>query len=215
MRRKRPKSALLITAGTICIVVGVLGLICGLCGAVDTAMIVAGPKSAGVDMQAFLKREAPAWIPIVAARAVVLFLLSCLILPAGIGLLYRQPWARWAAIAYALIGIPLHLVHGGYGLAVYMPAMENFLNMTSRPPPGQGAAFSTGFKVGFLATFLTPIILWMAASVFLLFAMLTPQASKALAPTEPRRRRYEDDEDFDDDHDDRPRRRRSRDDDYE
>jgi len=193
-------------------VVGVLGLICGLCGALDTAMIVAGPKAPGQDLQAYLNREAPAWIPIASARAIILFLLSCLVLVAGVGLFQRQSWARWMAVAYAAIGIPMHLIYGIYGIAVYMPAMERFV--TNTQPGAKTPGFSNGFTVGFLITFAPPLVIWLAGSIFLLIAMLSPPGAAAFRSRE-RRRRYEDDDELGDDYDDRPRRRRRDDDDYE
>lgn len=202
MPRKR-KSALLTAAGVVCIIIGSLGLICGLCGAADTAMIVAGPTGGPVDMKAYLKREAPAWLAIAGIRAGALFLLSCLLLVAAVGMFQRQIWARWLAIGYALISLPLHLVHGIYGFAVYMPAMERF--MMSANPGAKAPGFSSGFTIGFTATFLPPLIMWIAASVFLLIAMLSPQGGQAFAAPEPRRREYDDE--LDDDYD-RPRRRR-------
>jgi len=206
MRRvTRVTSPLLASTGIAALIVGVLGLLCGTCGVLDTAMLVGGPGNG--DVRYYLEREVPAWIPIMTVRSVGLLLLSTVALAAGLGLLGRQQWARWLALGYAGLSIPLHLIHGVYGVAVYMPAMQRFMMAQSPRGPGFASSFRTGFLIGFAP----PLAIWLSVSVFLLVAMLTPQAARALEPKRKKKRRSEE-EDFDDD--DRPRRRRL-DDDYD
>jgi hypothetical protein len=213
-RRKRPVPGIVMTAAIAALVVGALGLLCGTCGAIDTALM-ASPPAGNAEMKNYLQREAPAWIPICGVRALFLLILSVVAIAAGAGLLYRQAWARWLAVTYGVVSIPLHLIHGVYGAAVYMPAMERYMTVQMKGGPG----FSTGFRGGFLIAFLPPLILWLSVSIFLIIAMLSPPAARAFADGEPRRRRRDeyDDDDYDDEEDDydRPRRRRRRDDDYE
>jgi len=210
MRRvTRVTSPLLASTGIAALAVGVLGLLCGTCGVLDTAMLIGGPATG--DVRYYLQREAPAWIPIVTVRSVGLLVLSAAALAAGLGLLGRQQWARWLALGYAALSIPLHLIHGVYGVVVYMPAMERFMMAQATRGPG----FSSSFRAGFLIGFAPPLIIWLSVSVFLLVAMLSPQAARALEPKRKRkRRRIEDDEDFGE-YDDRPRRRRRAYDDYD
>jgi hypothetical protein len=210
MRRvTRVTSPLLASTGIAALAVGVLGLLCGTCGVLDTAMMVGGPGNA--DMRYHVEREAPAWIPIMTVRSVGLLLLSVVALVAGLGLLGRQPWARWAALGYAGLSIPLHLLHGVYGVAVYMPAMQRFMMAQAARGPGFASSFRTGFLIGFAP----PLAIWLSVSVFLLVAMLTPQVARALEPKRKKKRRHFEEDVFDGDGD-RPRRRRRDDhDDFE
>ncbi len=211
-RRKRPMSPLLVTAGIACFVAGALGLLCGTCGAVDSATLLVN-TGGNRDLKQFLQREAPAWVALITIRAFLLLALSITAITAGVGLTFRHRWARWVALGYGLVSVPLHLVHGIYGVAVYMPAMERYMTLQLK---NAGPGSVTGFRGGFLATFLTPIIIWLVVSVFLIVTMLSPPTAQALAPRRPRKEelRDEDEEVFGDDDDyDRPRRRRRREDD--
>lgn len=191
--RKRPKSVLLVSMGIVAILAGSLGLLCGCCGAVDSASLFVGtPESR--EIRAYLDTQAPAWVVLVTVRAIGVLLLSLLALVAGIGLVMRQSWARWMAVLFSIFSIPLHLIFAIYGLGAYMPAMERYFAMKS----GAGPGFSTGFRAGFMATFLPPVVICLAASVTLILGLMNSHASAALAPVndEPRHR-----DDFDDDDD--------------
>jgi hypothetical protein len=181
-RTRRPMSPLLITMGSLALLGGVLGLLCGTCGMGVTALALtsgAGPNAAYFR---HMDREAPLWRVVEIGKPLILTLLSFVILPAGVGLLMRKSWGRWLAVAYALAIIPLHIVHAIYEFAAVLPATRRF----DAGALGSGAGPFAGNQAGAAGGLVIGAVLWIMLALALIIGLLNPIAGRDLAPYDPR-----------------------------
>jgi hypothetical protein len=205
-RRAKKKSALLITMGIMSMVIGALGLICGLVQGGSNFTIKAMAKTPSPvgntlrDMAKFIERELPYWFEIEITKAAMMVLLAVLVMIAGIGLIAHKGWGRWLAVLYGFFMLILQITYAVYQFAFLMPVMEKW----QRTQVGmvRPAGYDTGTAVGvFIGA-----LLWSAFAIALAVSMLLPAAGTAVQPPSRRADREWDEED---DLENRPRRRRN------
>lgn len=194
----RQRSGAVTAIAVLHLIGGGLGLIGSLCGGVG--LLVSGTAGPGApDPQAFLKQNIPMYMPVSVGQLLIGLVLDVLLLSAGIGLLNRQSWARYASIAYACISIPYKIFGLVWTLVFVNPAIDKLFAQAATTTPGFQAGFQFGRYFGLALSGL--FILYPIA---VLWVMLLPATKRELAP-EGGRSRY--DEDDRDDYDDRRRRR--------
>ena len=143
-------------------------------------------------------------VPSARAESVISLAMSglfCLLLLSGsVGLFFAQTWARWLTIAAAVLLILALCVHDVYQLAIYRPAVMDFLDQ--QMPPGPNLA---GFKIGFTASYFfwscsNPVIILYLLGMSL-FLLLTKAFDAPLEKFRQRLREDEDEEDEDEEDD--------------
>lgn len=204
MPRARP--TLLTVMGILNIVVGSLFLLLYICAGVGllwmfTARDIPGmPVNPFPDLLEFLRRELPSYIPVTIAVILLSFVLSVLLIVAGIGLLNVRRWGRVLSLVYSVFMIVVQLGHVIYLLAVANPVLlrwqADFLRrMGAIAAPTSGA--ENVLEV-------IRAIALMVYAIVLLIIMLLPAAGAAFGG--PRSPGYEADRYAD--HDEYDRRRR-------
>lgn len=136
------------------------------------------------------------------------------LLVGAVGLFLNQNWGRWVSVAAGIFLILVLCVHDIYQLAIFRPAVEQFLDPHLR---GMQPEERMGFKIGFSGAYFfwacfNPILILYLAIMALCLCLST--SFESYGDDRPRRRRSRRLRDYDDDDDDdRPRRRRRYDDD--
>jgi hypothetical protein len=182
--RPRPKSGLLIVMGILSVVIGLGGLLYGCCNGagVVITLTVASNTSPAREMLAALDADAPAWRYTRSLQPIMLTFMSVLLLIAAIGLFTRKRWARVLVIIYAVVSIPVHLIHAIYQVGAVIPALERFQSKQAAVGlPAPGSSMYAIQKAEHI--FSAAVICLFSAAV--LIVMVTPAASAALAPPEP------------------------------
>lgn len=205
MRGERPGA---VTAAAILnIIIGVLGILCGLCGLganlfASALTSGAAPGNPGgnpvADMMRSVEQQVPGYQVVEIGKQSLVLILAILVLIAGIGLLNLKGWARGLTIVYAVVTIFLHLGYAAYEIGLVMPAVEawqkDFVRRqggVAAPPMSNFGATGAGVIFG--------AFLYVAHAVAVLIILLLPGVSAAFAGAGPRRGRYDDeDEDVDD-----------------
>ncbi len=188
MARQRP--AAVTVMGILNIVFGSLGLLCYICGGIGLLMLfnsnalnLPGGINPFEDMKVFMSREVPAYWPIAIGQIVLGFIMSILLLVAGIGLLNMGGWARVLSIIYSIITILMQIGGLIFTLAYVNPAMERWQQqfmgrVGGRLPPGaMGGADSTFNNL----TSVVGAIIGMVYAIVLLIMMLQPRVSAAFS----------------------------------
>ncbi len=203
----RRKSPLLITMGILGIAGGAFGLLCGGCGIAGGALTLSlssGPGGPAAGLFSYLDSRAPFWRVVEVGKPIIHFVISSVLIGAGVALICRKSWGRWTTIVLAVISIPLHVGYAAYQLAVLAPAQTAYYS-TAGFGPGAAAAppgFVQGFSVGTKFGVIIAAVFWCLIALGLLIGMLVPAAGEALAPDRKRRlpRDFEEDDDNRDDH---------------
>jgi hypothetical protein len=183
MTSERP--AAVTTMGILNIVFGSLGLLASTCCGIGFlfALSVSEALPGGINpmrhLMDFLNREIPGYTAYLILSFVVSFLLSVLLLTAGIGLLNMHSWGRVLSL---ICGGALFVTQVGsliYQLAYVNPAMARWeLEMAraagGRLPPGGFGNFTTNNITTAVAA-----ILGAAYAVVLIVMMLVPHVSAA------------------------------------
>src|SRR5262245_59987801 len=197
MSTRDRRHPLLTTMGTLNLMFGFLGLLCGAVGIGAYALILAmakNPSAPGREINGlieFMETEAPGWLTIEIAKPTLVILLGVLLIVAGIGLLLIKSWGRYLSIAFAVTSIFLHSGYVAYEFGIVRPATERF-QRTQATAAAPSPATSAGTSVGVLFA----AGLWIVYSGGLLTAMVLPATGKALRPRKRRRqRRYYEGED--------------------
>jgi hypothetical protein len=215
MARERP--GVVTAAAVLNLIVGGLGLLCGLCGVganLFTMSVLGNPNSgnpassAVADMLKFMESSAPGFQLVEVGKPALVVVLSVLALIAGMGLLNVKGWARTLTFLYAVVTILLHLGYVIYEFALVLPAVQAWEQDFVRRQGALAAQQSGNFAAGGVGVVLGAALFIGHAAVVLVLLLL-PAASAAFAGAG--RDRYDDEDD--DDELDGPRRPRRREDD--
>jgi hypothetical protein len=216
----RERSALVTTVAIMHLIGGGLGLITTFCGGGWLLMMATVPPGPGrpsggpepQDVHAYLKATAPGYMGFQVGTVLLGLILSVLLLSAGIGLLNRQAWARWASIVWAVLSILTKLGSALYLFLVIHPAMTAQVASYSRRGDPAGDA---GEVIGMMSVFFgdpctgLPFIIY---PIGVLIVLLLPGVAASFDDADDRdrgwRRRPRDDDEDDEDEEDRGRRRR-------
>jgi hypothetical protein len=179
MKRQRPVSVLVLAI--LNIVVGVLSLVCGTCGAAVNAMISSLPIPSGAvePLPTYVGRVLPGWQAVEVGRGVALFTLGVVLIVASIGLLMMHSWGRWLAVGYALLTIVLHSGYLTYELGFVMPAVDRWQEKVRQQPgstPGtQPQMNQASTKVGVVMAG----VMYLVHAVALLIVLFLPHVAAA------------------------------------
>jgi hypothetical protein len=200
MRRYRPTSVLILAI--LHLVGGGLGLLFGLIGLVmqavtmNNAAAVAAPapsavtaQNFGVALTRYAETNVPGYNAVQFGGTAFGLLLDVLLLAAGMGLLYMQPWARVTSLVYAVLSILYHLLTLVYSLAFILPVTNEFIDKVSGNP-GMGP-MATGARFGAVAGMLAAFA-FILYPIIVLVVLLLPRVAAAFrgagrpeAPDEP------------------------------
>jgi uncharacterized membrane protein (DUF2068 family) len=215
--RERPTVVSILAIANI--VLGGLGLLCGLGGMASAALHSLASHSPGMPslhdpvqaVQVQLIRQFPNLYWIEGAVSASMCVLAVVLIVAGVGLLYVQAWARWLAIGYGLVTLLVQVSYAVYKLGLVLPASEHFLqNALRQPGSSYPPGFLTGFRVGFMGVLAVQLLFFVGHVALLLIVLSLPSVAAAFAGRRARRFRKEDDRLADGDDGEDERRRPSR-----
>lgn len=222
----RERSAAVTIIAILHLIGGGLGLITTFCAGgwlVLVTTIPAGPNRAGrtpepPEIHAYLRANAPGYLGFQFGTMLLGLAFAVLLLAAGVGLLNRQAWARWATIVWAALSILVKLLSALYLFLVIHPAMTAQMAISGRVRPDDQAGDVIGMMMLFFVDPCSglPFVIYPIAA---LIVMLLPGVAASFDHADDRRGRDdEDDEDRgrrrwedEDDEDDDSGRRRGRD----
>jgi hypothetical protein len=157
MPRERPGSVL--TLAILHLIGGGLGLLVAICAGVGLAMLGVlfsggqAPPGMGQDpnvqLHLYLQKNVPSYEIMMVADTVMAFVLAIMLLSCGMGLLFMQPWARYASFVYAVLSILRKLVVVPHQLLVVYPAVRDCLQIIKQQGPAQ-AGFANTYPISFL-----------------------------------------------------------------
>jgi hypothetical protein len=197
MPRERPTSVLVMAI--LNLIFGGLGLVCICCGAAGLLgfSALAGAAPGMPDIIGAIKKEIPSYVAVVSTELVLSFILTCALVASGVGLLSMQSWARWTAVAWAVLVIPLNIAETAYQLVVVQPAMERVnRELLSKTPGARPTNPPASNPVMENATTFCSGGLNIVYAIALLIVMFLPDVSAAFAGRGRRRKRVEDEDDF-------------------
>jgi hypothetical protein len=210
MARKRP--TVLTVMGVLNIVFGGLGLACYLCVGLGLVLLFASVGGAGgafpgginpiADMWDFMKRDVPGFAAISIGQILLSFVMSIILVVAGIGLLIMKPWGRVLSICYSIVTILAQIGALVFQLAIVNPATQrwaqDFVRRHGGVAGGNGDIGNTAMSN--LQT-VGGAVIGMTYSIVLLVMMLLPSVSAAFSargPMDEHDRYRQEDEDDDD-----------------
>jgi hypothetical protein len=157
---------------------------------------------------AYIAVHAPHYMAFSAFDVGLDFLLSILLVSAGIGLLLMGGWGRWLSLVYvplSVISRTLNLVYKGF---IVIPLISEFYQMGAKSGTVQPSA-ATGAKVGAIGAVIIQFA-FILYPIVVAIVMLRPSTAKAFRAAAKYDRRDEEEEELND-YDDEPREYRSRD----
>jgi hypothetical protein len=191
---------ILTTFAVLNFVFGGLGLICG-CITAFGVMALEGMKNTSPQLKQFVERvhhDIPAHNAVKIGTAVALLAACIGLVVAGIGLLMRQPWARWLSLACGLLMLGSEVVNGIFEIAVVAPAIERIQRDLGM---AQSAGGSAGGKIGVIFR----VLIMGGYGITVAVVMALPVMGDALAGGRRRSRRDYEEDDYDDRYDRRGR----------
>ncbi len=200
MPRERP--AMITTVAILNLIIGGLGLLCGVCGLGGIAFSGGLLKMTGAaagDVMAGINERVPGFYFWLFAKISLALVLSVLLVVAGIGLLNRKKWGRTLSLVYAVLTIPLQIAYVLFQLLLVQPANKEVLARVRPAPmaPGQAAGQEIGQQIGQVIAVIGPASLFVLYSVTVLVVMFLPSATQAFTPG-PLRQRQIEEENYDD-----------------
>jgi len=206
MPRERPTA--ITTMAILNIVIGGLGMLCGLCGLGAPAASAGILKMAGAgagDPMAVLNERVPGLFFWMFTKISLALVLSVLLVIAGIGLLNMKKWGRTLSLVYAIFTIPLQIAYVLFQILLVQPATKEAMAQIQPPPmaPGQAAGQQIGQQIGPAIGVVGAASLFVLYSVAVLVVMLLPAVTEAFAPPRLRDRRSEEGADYDERDDER------------
>jgi hypothetical protein len=163
-------------------VVGGLGLLCGVCALAGTQISQATAKQPGggaAVTPADIRKQVPNYDTMQTVSVVGIVGLSTVLIIAGIGLLGMSDWARYLSLACALALIVFELVMLVFHIGSVLPVTEKLMEASLREQGPIQPGFMVGFRIGFIATQVAPAAPFLAYALFLLVAMLRPATAVA------------------------------------
>lgn len=175
--------ASVITAAVLLFVYGGLLLMCSICGAAETALLVAGGNQPGnpndlLAQERELARRIPSYTAVEGGLHLLNLLLGVTMILAGLGALYLKPIARRAGNAAVGVDLLLSLVHTAYAAIVVMPVNDQLLQEEAQNMPFNVVDIAQAATWGTLAF---AAILTLAFNVSILLFLNTQKSRDAFA----------------------------------
>ncbi|HZT82515.1 MAG TPA: hypothetical protein VFA26_19965 [Gemmataceae bacterium] len=130
-------------------------------------------------MEKVLNEKLPGYKAIQYGQMGLSFVISVMLLTAGIGLLKMQPWARTLSIVYAIISILNHVFSIVYGFAFSIPATRELLREEAQRNP-QVAQFSSIMEAA-LPLGIVVSAIFVLYPIVVLIVMMLPGTKAAFA----------------------------------
>jgi hypothetical protein len=160
---------------------GVLGVACtaGLQG-IQASQSPRAAQAPEQRIEEYIERSVPGYQFLKWGSIAFSLLLSLMMIVAGLGLIWMQPWARYLSLTYAVLSILWHIFDAVTALGFILPATTEFLDREMAHLPGQAPGFSAGMKVGmyFGALFSAAFI---AYPIVVLCLLLRPSIARAFS----------------------------------